>query len=432
MPYFGRTIGEFFFSRFTRFTRRDALLNKCRRMTVPLIVEQDEFEKFCGHVREAGIVAFDTEFISENTYQPQLCLLQLATRDRIAAIDPLCVPNLAAWWEVMADDQTTVVTHGGQAEIRFCLHYAGRAPRRLIDVQLAEGMRSRSYPLAYATLVNRVLDKRVHGKETRTNWNHRPLSPAQIQYALEDVKFVLDIWSKQKAVLSRLGRLEWAETEFERVVTEISAEHLREAWHRLPKLHKLSPRELAVVQEVSLWREAEAVRRDRPLRRILRDDLVVELAKRQPRTLDELFSTRDMNRGDLRKMAQGILAAIERALSIPESKLPKPPRPTSLEIDSDEHVVGQLLGIALLNQCAELNIAKTLVGTTADLRDLVRWHQQGGNGPPPRILQGWRASVCGDLLRDVLTGKIALRVADSNSDHPLVFERTERNLPNPH
>ena len=395
-------------------------------MTAPLIVTQDEFEEFCRHIGESGTVAFDTEFISENTYQPQLCLLQFATASRMAAVDPFEVRDLSLWWELMTDEETLVITHGGQAEIRFCLHYAGRAPRRFVDVQMAEGLRSRSYPLAYATLVGRVLDRRVHGKETRTNWHHRPLSKAQIQYAVEDVKYLLAIWDKQRASLGRLGRLDWAKSEFERMVDDIAAEHVREAWHRLPKLHKLSPREMAVVRELSLWREAEAARRDRPLRRILRDDLVLELAKRQPKTFDELFSTRDMNRGDIRKSAQDILERIERALAIPESELPQPPRPAGLEVDSDEHVVGQLLGIALLNQCSALNVAKTLVGTSAVLRDLVRWHQRGEKGPPPRLLQGWRASVCGDLLRDVLTGRIALRVADSASDHPLVFERLDR------
>jgi ribonuclease D len=395
-------------------------------MTVPLIADADQFAELCQHIREAGTVAFDTEFISEHTYHPHLCLLQFATSERLAAVDPLSVKDLSAWWELMADEETTVITHGGQAEIRFCLHFAGRPPRNFVDVQLAEGLRSRSYPLGYATLVGRVLDKRIHGKETRTNWDHRPLTKAQIQYALEDVKYVLAIWDKQRASLSRLGRLDWAHAEFRRMVDEIAAEHVREAWHRLPKLHKLSPREMAVVRELSLWREAEAGHRNRPPRRILRDDLILELARRQPKTIDDLFATRDMNRGDLRRSAEQILAGVERALAIPEDELPPPPRPAGLEADSDEHVVGQLLGIALMNQCTALNVAKSLVGTSADLRDLVRWHQSGGKGQPPRILQGWRAEVCGELLRDVLNGKIALRVADSNSDHPLVFERSEK------
>jgi ribonuclease D len=395
-------------------------------MTASLIVAQDEFEELCDHIRQSKLVAFDTEFISEHTYQPELCLLQFATHERTAGVDPFAVRDLTSWWNIMTDEQTTLVTHGGQAEVRFCLHFAGKPPRNFIDVQLAEGLRSRSYPLAYSTLVNRVLDRRVHGKETRTNWHHRPLSKAQIQYALEDVKHVLPIWEKQKASLTRLGRLEWAEAEFHRLVNDIAAEHVREAWHRLPKLHKLSPREMAVVRELSLWREAEAVRRNRPPRRILRDDLVLELARRQPQTDEELFATRDINRGEVRKCSQDVLDRIRRAMEIPEVDLPAPPRPAGLDIDSDEHVVGQLLGIALLNQCAAMNVAKTLVGTTADLRDLVRWHQRGRkNVVPPRLLQGWRATVCGDLLRDVLNGNIALRVADSESDHPLVFERID-------
>ena len=102
--------------------------DKQRRMTVALIVKQDEFDEFCQHVRKSGIVAFDTEFISEHTYQPQLCLLQFATAEQTAAVDPFEVKDLSKWWELMVDDQTTVISHGGQAEIRFCLHYAGAAP----------------------------------------------------------------------------------------------------------------------------------------------------------------------------------------------------------------------------------------------------------------------------------------------------------------
>jgi ribonuclease D len=392
-------------------------------MTASLIVDQDQFEDFCRHIREAGIVACDTEFISEHTYLPRLCLLQLATPERVEAVDPFAVPDLTAWWELMSDDRTTVVTHGGQAEVRFCLHFAGRPPQKLVDVQLAEGLRSRSYPLAYTSLVSRVLETRLHGKETRTNWHHRPLSKAQLQYALEDVKYVLPVWDKQRASLSKMGRLEWAQAEFQRMVDEIAAEKMRESWLRLPKLHRLSPREVAVVRELALWREAEAARRDKPLRRVLRDDLIIELAKRQPKTADDLFATRDVHRSEIRKSAADVLQCIERARNLPDAELPLPPRATGLAIDSDEHVVGQLLGIALLNQCAALNVAKTLVGTSADLRELVRWHQQGSVGTPPRILQGWRATVCGDLLRDVLQGRIALRVADSQSDHPLVFEQ---------
>ena len=135
-------------------------------MSEGLLVEQSEFDAFCDHIAEESLVAFDTEFVSEYTHRPELCLLQFATRTQCVAVDPFKVTNLDRWWEIMADPDITVVVHGGQAEIRFCLDLGNRVPENLADIQLAEALRSRSYLLGYATLVRRVLNSRVHGKET--------------------------------------------------------------------------------------------------------------------------------------------------------------------------------------------------------------------------------------------------------------------------
>jgi len=135
-------------------------------MSRSLIVDQSEFEELCDHICDAGLVAFDTEFVSESTYRPELGLLQFATPQRCAAVDPLRVHDLDHWWRLMADDETTVIVHGGQQEIRFCFERSQQPPEKLIDLQLAEGLRSRSYPLGYSALVLRVLGQRVHGGET--------------------------------------------------------------------------------------------------------------------------------------------------------------------------------------------------------------------------------------------------------------------------
>ncbi|HEX6987737.1 MAG TPA: HRDC domain-containing protein [Planctomycetaceae bacterium] len=396
-------------------------------MTERLIVEQDEFEEFCGHARERRLVAFDSEFVAEYTYTPELCLLQFATDDRLVGVDPYRVRDLSSWWDVMADPEVTVVVHGGQAEIRFCLELAGKKPANLVDVQLAEGLRSRSYPLAYDSLVSRVLGKRAKGKETRTDWRQRPLSDKQIEYALADVEHLLKIWEVQRKHLAKRGRLDWAAAEFERMIDEIAADMKRPAWHRLPGLHRLSPREFAAAIELAEWREREAKAKNRPVRKLLRDDLIIELARRQPKTVQDLAATRDMNRGDYRRYFDDMLACLDRVRDRPKESLPKPPEADRPDTNPDEHVLGQLLGIALSSLCAEKDVARTLVGTSADLRHLVRWHLYGEkNGDPPRLARGWRAELCGDLLTDVMDGKIAMRVADPNSDHPLVFERTER------
>ncbi len=392
-----------------------------------LIVDQAEFDAFCEHARAKRIVAFDSEFVAEYTYSPELCLLQFATDERLVGVDPYKVQNLSAWWDVMADPDVTVVVHGSQAEIRFCLELSGRKPVNLVDVQLAEGLRGRSYPLAFDSLVARVLGQRMKGKETRTDWRQRPLSAKQIEYALDDVEPLLRLWDTQRKGLDKRGRLEWAIAEFARMIEDIAADMQRPAWHRLPSLHRLSPREFAAAMELATWRENEAKSKNRPVRKMLRDDLVVELARRQPKTIVDLAATRDMNRGDYRRYFEDMLACLDRVREIPKAELPKPPEADRPDTNPDEHVLGQLLGIALSSLCAEKDVARTLVGTSADLRHLVRWHLYGEkDGDTPKLARGWRAELCGDLLTDVMDGKIAMRVADPNSDHPLVFERSER------
>ena len=392
-----------------------------------LIVDPSEFERFCEHARDRRLVAFDSEFVSEYTYTPELCLLQFATDERVVGVDPFAVTDLSSWWDIMADPDVRVVIHGGQAEIRFCLELGGKTPANVVDVQLAEGLRSRSYPLGYDSLVGRVLGKRIKGKETRTDWRIRPLSAKQIEYALADAEYLLKIWAVQEKSLLKRGRLDWAVAEFDRMVDDLAADMTRPAWDRLPSLHRLSPREFATVMELAEWRDREAKAKNRPIRKLLRDDLLIELARRQPKTADDLAATRDMNRGDYRRYYEDFLACIDRARALPKESLPTPPEVDRPDTNPDEHIVGQLLGIALASLCAEKEVAKQLVGTANDLRHLVRWHLYGEqNGDVPKLARGWRAELCGDLLTDLMDGKIALRIADPNSDHPLVFERGER------
>jgi ribonuclease D len=393
-------------------------------MTEGLIVTQADFDDLCAHIRKAGSVAFDTEFVSEFTYRPELCLLQFATRHRCAAVDPFEVRSLDAWWELMADEKTEILIHGGREEVRFCLTYTGQPPGKLWDVQIAEGLRGRSFPLGYEALVKRVIGKTAHGRETRSDWRRRPLTERQIDYALDDVRHMPDIYERQRKSLKDLKRLDWVASEMQRFIEEVRAERAPESWQRLSGLSRLKPRELAVAREIWRWREGQAEAKNRPARRILRDDLVIELARRKPDSVEDLLAVRDMNRAEYKKAATAILKHINAGLELPDDQLPVLPKASEDDKAHDEHVLGQLLGLALANRCAELNVAVPLVGKSADLRHLVRWHVYGEKSEePPRLMQGWRAEVCGDLLTDVLDGKIGLRVSDPQSDHPLTFEK---------
>lgn len=389
-------------------------------MTDVLLTQQADFDELCSEIRDAGIVAFDTEFISENSFRPKLCLVQFATPDRAVAVDPFGI-DLTAWWDIMIDDVTTVIVHSGKEETRFCLTSCGQRPRRMIDVQIAEGLRGNSYPLSYERLIGRVMGKSVESTETRTDWSRRPLTQKQIDYAIDDVRYLIPCWNKQRDWLTKNDRLWWALEEFERLIDDMQAERGEDTWMRLSGIRRLSSRQLAVARELYRWRSADAESRDQPIRRVLKDDTLIELARRQPQTEEELLNSRDTNRTSLRRVAPAIVECIIRALALPKTELPEvfdvP------ESSHDEPVLVKILAIALANRCVELDISHGLVGSANDLRNLVRWYSQKcPDDDRPRLMKSWRAEVCGDLLRNVIEGKISLRVTDPSSEHPLVFE----------
>ena len=391
-------------------------------MSQGLVTSQEEFAAVCDEIRTAGIVAMDTEFVSEGCYRPELCLLQLAVPGREIVVDPLAVPDLSDWWQIMADDEVTVVAHAARQEVRFCLDNVASRPSRLWDVQIAEGLRTRSYPLNHERLVHRVLGEKVPGTQSRTDWRRRPLSDRQVDYARDDVRFLLAIHQRQHQSLSSLGRETWAEAEFERMIDEVEAERGEESWRRLSGINRLDRTGLAVARAVFWWRDRCGEELNQPVRRVLRDDLLIDLAKRKPRTVEEVLATRDMTRRNFKRHAEELAATVCEVLAGPEADYPERVRRRG-EIHDDDHVLGQLLAIALANRCAELDVAVALDGTNDELKTLVRWHVHGEQGgDTPRLCTGWRAEVCGDLLTDVLDGKISLRVTP-DGDTPLVFER---------
>ena len=325
----------------------------------------------------------------------------------------------------MADDETTVVVHGGQAEIRFCLEAIDRKPQKLVDIQLAEGIRTRSYPLGYSNLVNRLIGKSIKSTQTRTDWLRRPLSTDQIRYALEDVKHVIPIWTRQKKGLTRKDRLWWAEAEFERMVDDIVAERDADPWARISGLHKLNRKQLATAHVLARWRDKEARARNRQPRRVLRDDLLIDVARRRPKTKKVLFATRDMNRPASKNSAEDILECVAEAETIDDADLPPTMRSRSHDADPDQQVISKLLSLALSNRCAQMEVSQQLVANNADLQELVRLIADNRDTSELALMNGWRAVVCGDLLADVLNGNVAVRIAKPGESGPLVFENRE-------
>ena len=387
----------------------------------PLIATVDGLRELIAHLRDAGRFAFDTEFVSEETFEPVLCLIQVATRDRRVVVDPLAIPELSPFWDLVVDPAVEVVMHAASEDLRICRFQTGTVPRRVFDVQIAAALVGYGYPLSLGNLVSQALRVSLPGGETRTDWRRRPLSPAQLRYALDDVVHLLDLADQLSGELARLGRLEWAEAEFAQFVEAILNRTEEERWRRLPGLHHLTRRGLETARLLAEWRFEEARRTNRPLRQLLRDDLLVAIAKRQPATRRDLEALRDFNRPHLLGKASEILGIVAESRETPADDLPE--HAERHEEGPGQSMVVNLLAAAMAHGCSREKVAAALVGSSHDLKELIRWHARGRpESERPDLARGWRREVCGDVLLDVLDGRRALRVVDPQADVPVALE----------
>lgn len=386
-----------------------------------LITTDDALADLIAHLRASGRFAFDTEFVSESTFEPILCLIQVATRDRLAAVDPLAFEDVRIFWDVVNDPAIEVVMHAAGEDLRIGKLQSGYLPARVVDVQLAAALVGYGYPLSLGNLVREVVGQSVAGGETRTDWRRRPLSPAQLRYALDDVRYLLDAADLLNARLDAMNRRAWVESEYQVLLESIRARDDDDRWRRLPGLHGLNRRGLEVARRLSLWRRDDARRGNRPIRHVLKDDLLVAIAKRMPATIADLKALRDFNRTEMIARAPEIVQVIAEAQDVDPAELPD-----HVERRDDGpggSMVVSLLNAALTQIAAGNKVAPSLLGTTADLKEVVRWHvARRPEGHRPALLDGWRGEVCGQTILDVVAGKRALRIVDPEAEVPVAVD----------
>jgi ribonuclease D len=386
------------------------------------ITSDQHLRDFCNAIASAPIVALDTEFVSEDSFQPELCLIQLAADGRLAIVDPYQARELGPLWELLRTPGRETLVHAGREEFRFFLRHAGGRPAQWFDVQIAAGLIGLEFPASYGTLATRLLGKTISKDETRTDWRKRPLTGRQLQYALLDVADLEAIRGALHKRLAELGRLGWVEAELAEWQAELEQLEASERWPRLAGIAGLSPRSLAIVRELSNWRDAEAERRDQPARRILRDDLLVELAKRQTADPKRIRAVRGMERGDLQRHLPKLADCVQRALALRDDELPRLPKKSSRP---QLNLLGQFLSTALGSICRSAEVAPSLAGTAQDVRDLIAYRLKLGgfqDGEVPLLARGWRAEVVGQVIDHLLAGDLAIRIANPQGEEPLVFE----------
>lgn len=387
-----------------------------------MITSAGELGELCRRLADAPRIAFDTEFVSEDTYRPELCLIQVAAGDGLWVIDALAVGDVRPFWEVVAAEGHETIVHAGRQELLFCLESVGRPPAGLVDVQVAAALIGLEYPAGYGTLLSRLLGVAPQKGETRTDWRRRPLSERQIHYALEDVRHLEPLRDHIFRRLDKLDRRGWFADEMAAWTVDIESSRTRERWRRVSGSASLSPRSQAIVRALWQWREQEAERRNCPTRQVLRDDLIVELAKRRSADPKQILAIRGMERGDLRRAAPEMSRAIAAALELPDRECPVSVR---TDTNPELNLLGQFLSAALTSVCRGAEVAHSLVGTAHDIRELAAFHlNKPRENPhePPLLARGWRAQLVGNLFEELLSGRLAIRIQNPESEHPLVFE----------
>ncbi len=391
-------------------------------MNYRTITRQSELAQFCEDLAREPSVAIDTEFVAEHTYRPVLCLVQVATRDQLVLIDAMALPEIDDFWRVVVEGSHETIIHAARSELEFCLDATGALPKRLFDVQVAAGLVGAEYPAGYNSLIGKLLGEKPGKHETRTDWRRRPLTNRQIEYALGDVRFLHPLRDIIYDGLTRQNRIAWFEEEMQSELDALAAAQSDSRWRRVSGNTGMNSRQLAILRALWHWRNAEADRRNKPVRYVLRDDLLIEMARRASADPTQILSVRGMDRGDLRRRVNELSTAVQQAIDLPEEELPQPLRH---ERTQDYSVLGQFLFAALGSLCREAKLAPALVGTPNDIRDLVSYDTKNPKAGTrvPRLTHGWRAEFVGRLFDDLLTGKTAVRISDPCSASPLRFER---------
>jgi len=374
-----------------------------------LIASTDALAEACARLSAHPFVTVDTEFMRETTYYPKLCLIQMAAPDGEGVlVDPLAEElELGPFMDLMANEAVLKVFHSARQDLEIVWNLGGIVPHPLFDTQVAAMVCGYGDSVSYEQLVNDLAKARVDKSSRFTDWSRRPLSDAQLTYALSDVTHLVKVYEALSADLERTGRSEWLAEEME-VLTSPDTYRAdpANAWKRLSgRMSK--PKEIAVLMEVAAWREREAQDRDVPRSRVLKDEAVIDVATSQPRSVEALGRLRSIPSGFERsRTGAEILAAVERGLERDPKTVPVPER--SRTRGGGGAALVELLKVLLKAVAEAERVAPKIIATVDDLEGIA----EEGESADVAAMHGWRRRLFGDKAVALKAGRLGLSARD--------------------
>lgn len=368
-----------------------------------LVVDNDALTELLTHLRAAGSFAYDSEFIGELTYFPQLCLIQVATTQRIALIDPYGDVDLAPFWELLIDPTIQKLVHAGEQDVEPVIRHTGKPATNIFDTQIAAGFCRRAYPVALSKLVAELLHYRLAKGHTFTDWQRRPLSGSQMRYAADDVRFLPAMSAILRKELDDLGHADWVRQECNAMCApERHAFDPDNDFWRIRGATTLSTAQLSVLRALVQWRESAARESDMPPRALVRDEAVLDLSRQPAKSIDRLGNVKFLPRPVIDQHGRQIVEITADALANPPRGLhaSKQVEPSPTERFRTESVWAAAQAI-----CLSQGLDPAAAVSRQDIADFDRARAAGEPVDGFKLMQGWRKAALGDPLMSLLAGK---------------------------
>ncbi|MFT4583400.1 MAG: ribonuclease D [Gammaproteobacteria bacterium] len=362
-----------------------ATTNSARFVDTP-----EALDEFLRTLDDHDVIAVDTEFLRERTYYPQLCLLQVAAGDQIWCLDPITIADTQPLFAALNDPRRLKVFHSGRQDLEIFFNETEQLPQPVFDTQIAAALLGRPDQIAYAALVQEFYDCKLDKTSTRTNWAQRPLSPQQLEYAADDVRYLEGVKKRLEDELQAKGRESWLQEECERLTdTQLYVNEPALMWRRVKGVVDLHPEEVAIAVKLAAWRETTAQSRNLPRGWVLKDDRVIALVRANPKTLAELSLVDGLAPSLVRRHGEEILDVVRSPSGEQELELGLRRQKLS---GADKTLLRELAD-ALGVIASKHEVSSTLIASRRDLELAISGTQN------LRLFDGWRSELFGDLVR---------------------------------
>ncbi|WP_411728090.1 ribonuclease D [Methyloglobulus sp.] len=376
----------------------------------------DQLAALCEQIKKTSWLALDTEFLREKTYYPKFCLLQIATPEWVACVDPLALPELDNLFAALYSPSIVKVFHSCHQDLEIFYQLTGKVPGPIFDTQVAAPLLGYQDNPGYAMLVSSLLNINLNKAHTRADWSKRPLIEAEIQYAADDVIYLCQIYQIMLQKLAALGRADWLKHDFVELENPNNYQVLpQKAWLKIRGKNKLTAKQLSIVQALAEWREVTAQAENRPKTWLLRDELIFEMAKLQPETVTDLANIRSINERIVHRYGRKLCELI--AVAKNKESQPLKEKDRVIKKNQQHEAILDILTALVRIRAEENSLNPTILATRKDLEALLFNEEE--DCP---LLHGWRHSMAGKELVGLLKGDLLFGI---QSDRLSVIEKQQ-------